>query len=167
MDLRPVRVDDAAAIADYQHRCWLEGYVGLVDQDVLDSLDVGVRIDAWRRVLAADADRPMGQTAMRVAVDADDRPIASVRVDGDTITNLYVDPQVWAQGIGRRLLGVGEELLVDHGHRRGVLWTLVRNTRAIALYESAGWRLDGTQEVHVSSVGVPVDELRLVKDLVG
>ena len=47
MTLRHATVDDAKAIAEFQTACWREAYVGLVSQDYLDSVGVGIRQQRW------------------------------------------------------------------------------------------------------------------------
>jgi RimJ/RimL family protein N-acetyltransferase len=156
--LRPVRLDDVEAIAAYHHQCWLQGYAGLVPQEVLDALVVEDRIQLWREHLASGA----GRTAV---VAADDRPIAHVGVELDTIESVYVDPAWWGQRIGPVLLAEGERLLQEDGVTDGVLWTVVGNDRAVKVYEAAGWALDGTVEVHDHPLGFNLTEQRMVKRL--
>ena len=55
--------------------------------------------------------------------------------------HLFVDPDHRAQGLGRRLLGVGEEMLRSGGYRDIELNTMVGNTRALELYGMAGWTM--------------------------
>jgi GNAT superfamily N-acetyltransferase len=161
VEIRRARSGDAPQIGAYHHRCWIEGYAGLVDQATLDGLRVEDQVARWTRALREEPDVPVF-----VAV-AGGVPVGHVRVEADTITNVYVHPRHWGGGIGRTLLGVGEDLLRTTGHDVGVLWTIVGNERAIALYTSAGWASDGTTEVHTSSAGVPIEELRMTKHLVG
>jgi GNAT superfamily N-acetyltransferase len=161
MEIRRARPEDALWIGDYHHRCWIEGYAGLVDQATLDSLRVEDQIARWACALREEPDVPV------VVALVGGVPVAHVRVEADTITNVYVDPHYWGGGIGRTLLSVGEDLLRTAGHEFGVLWTIVGNERAIALYASAGWAPDGTIEVHDSSAGVPVEEQRMTKCLIG
>ncbi|OWY61294.1 hypothetical protein B7486_64540, partial [cyanobacterium TDX16] len=70
---RPARPDDAPAMAAFHHRCWIEGYAGLVPNEVLDGLREEDRLASWQRNLASD-DAPT-----TVLVDADDVPVALVR----------------------------------------------------------------------------------------
>ena len=118
------------------------------------------RVALWATALCEEPDTPV------VVALVGGVPVGHVRVDADTITNVYVDPDHWRRGIGRTLLGVGEDLLKNTGHDHGVLWTIVGNERAIALYTSAGWKPDGTVEEHDSSAGIPVTEQRMTKYLI-
>lgn len=146
-------------MADLHHRCWLEGYVGLVPAGVLERLDVQDRLQAWTQKLDE------GAHPTTVLVDEHDRAIALVRVEGSTIVAVYVDPDHWGSGLGHRLVQEGERLLREAGVRDADLWTLVGNERAVALYESEGWQRDGTDEWHDHPFGFQLHEQRLVKRL--
>jgi GNAT superfamily N-acetyltransferase len=169
--LRPAVVDDAEAIGRYHHRCWVEGFTSFVDADLVAATDADALVALWRERLAG------GGVDVVVAVEPDDRvagpeigpasgrPVAHLWVEGGVITNLFVDPSWWRRGLGRELLRVGEERLRDGGIDVGELWTIVGNERALAFYGACGWTPDGAREWHVSSLGIPVEELRLTKVL--
>lgn len=146
-------------MAAFHHRCWLEGYVGIVPDDVLQGLRLEDRQAAWQRLLT-EAAHPTS-----VLVDGDDRPIALVRVEGNTIVAVYVDPDHWGRGLGHQLVHEGERLLRDAGVVDADLWALVGNDRAVALYESEGWTLDGTTEWQDHPFGFQLHEQRLIKQL--
>jgi GNAT superfamily N-acetyltransferase len=158
--LRTARADDVEIIARYHHRCWREGYIGLVDPLVLDVLEVEPFVIRWRAVLT---ERPHDV----IVATIDDRPIGHAAIDGPVLTSLYVDPDHWRQGIGRLLLGSAEEALAARGVSTGELWTVVGNERALALYRATGWEPDGRVEDHRSSAGVITREMRLLKPLAG
>jgi GNAT superfamily N-acetyltransferase len=69
-----------------------------------------------------------------VAVDGD-RPVGFTGVRDNYISWLYIDPDYYGRGIGRRLLHVAMETAGPHA------WTvaLEGNTRARRLYESEGF----------------------------
>jgi ribosomal protein S18 acetylase RimI-like enzyme len=156
--LRPATPQDAGVIGAYHHRCWTVGYRGLLPDEVLDGLHPADRQAQWQQILDA-GDRPT------TVVTSAGRVVGHVLVDDDTITNVYVDPEVWRRGLGRVLLREGERLLAEAGVRDAYLWTLVGNDRAVALYESEGWALDGVVEEHVGFMGVTLEEMRMRKVL--
>lgn len=155
---RPVRPDDAEALAAFHHRCWTVGYVGLVDQAVLDVLREEDRLALWVDLLATDV-HPT------TVLTVDDQPVAFVRVEPPVITGVYVDPDWWGRGLGHRLVREGERLLREAGVEHAELWTLVGNDRAVGLYESEGWARDGTVEGHDHPFGFVLHEQRLRKRL--
>jgi ribosomal protein S18 acetylase RimI-like enzyme len=69
-----------------------------------------------------------------------DQIVGFMGVDGEYISWLYVDPDFYGRGIGRRLLRLGMELAGPGA------WTiaLVGNTRALGLYESQGFVIGST-----------------------
>jgi ribosomal protein S18 acetylase RimI-like enzyme len=77
---------------------------------------------------------------------------------------LFVHPQHNRRGVGRALLDAGHEALRAAGCREVFLYTHEQNERAIAVYEAAGYRRDGT--VRESDFrGIHQREPRLVKAL--
>lgn len=84
--------------------------------------------------------------------------------DAGEVAMLYTRPSVWGAGVGRALLAHGCSLLLDAGFTRAVLWTEERNHRPRAVYEAAGWRLDGRARERVW-LGHPLRELRYTREL--
>jgi GNAT superfamily N-acetyltransferase len=159
MTLRPARVEDGPVIGAYHHECWMQGYRGLLPDEVLDGLRAEDRIGSWTTALG-EGTRPLTVVAI-----VDDRPIGHVYVEDDTIHNVYVDPEWWGRGIGPVLLAEGERLLGEEGVVDAVLWTIVGNDRAVHVYEKAGWQRDGTVEDHPHPLGMVITEQRLVKQI--
>ena len=104
--------------------------------------------------------------AMLVAINDDDRLIGFTAVhptEGEMFL-LFVDPDHAGCGVGRALLEAAHEVLRSAGCREAFLYTHEQNERAIAVYEAAGYRRDGT--VRESDFrGVHLREPRLVKAL--
>jgi|SRR5215469_10733543 len=77
---------------------------------------------------------------------------------------LFVHPKYAGRGVGRALLAAAHEALRAAGCRESFLYTHEQNKRALAVYEAAGYRRDGT--VRESDFrGVHLREPRLVKAL--
>jgi ribosomal protein S18 acetylase RimI-like enzyme len=77
---------------------------------------------------------------------------------------LFVHPKHAGRGVGRRLLEAAHEVLRTAGCREAFLYTHEKNQRALAVYEAAGYRRDGS--VRESAFrGVHLREPRLVKSL--
>jgi ribosomal protein S18 acetylase RimI-like enzyme len=103
---------------------------------------------------------------MLVAINDDDRLIGFTAVhptEGEMFL-LFADPDHAGCGVGRALLEAAHEVLRSAGCREAFLYTHEQNERAIAVYEAAGYRRDGT--VRESDFrGVHLREPRLVKAL--
>src|SRR6266480_5196911 len=77
---------------------------------------------------------------------------------------LFVHPADAGRGIGRALLSAAHDALRAAGCRQAYLYTHEQNERALAVYESAGYRRDGS--VRESEFGgTTIRELRIVKQL--
>jgi ribosomal protein S18 acetylase RimI-like enzyme len=77
---------------------------------------------------------------------------------------LFVHPASAGRGIGSTLLSAAHNALRAAGCQQAFLYTHEQNERALAVYESAGYRRDGS--VRESDFGgTAIRELRLVKQL--
>lgn len=162
--VRPAGPDDAAALGVLHVRSWQVGYAGLIDDELLASLDVAERAERWRGRLGADSGASTlvavrgGQVAGFVSVGpyrpddetVDGSPAAPLPAEVGELWSLYVHPEVWGCGVGSALLGAGRGVLARH-YEAAVLWVLEGNARACRVYEADGWRRDGA--VKVTQIG--------------
>jgi uncharacterized protein YndB with AHSA1/START domain len=79
------------------------------------------------------------------------------------IWGIYVAPDHWRQGIGRRFVHVAERLLAARGYDQATLWVLSGNEEARRFYEKMGFRLDGGTKTIV--LGEPLEAVRYRKPL--
>lgn len=120
--------------------------------------------DRWADALARPPARSrvlVGQLGEEVVGFAILRPSGDDDA-GDEIGELdgfYVAPAAWRRGVGRALLAASVEQLRADGFRQATLWTAVDNHRPRRIYETGGWRLDGTVR-HRQILGVDFDEVR-------
>lgn len=155
---RPAASSDGALITKYHHRCWQLAFKDLVTPDVVENFDPWASFNRWRQWLEPDS-----KFTTDVA-DVGGKPIGHVTVTGNELIHLFIDPDYWGRGLGRSLLAIGEQRLVDAGHNQIELHTIVGNSPAIKLYESAGWTLTD-QLIHNDHDGVVYDEHVLLKRL--
>lgn len=104
--------------------------------------------------------------AMLVATDETGRLIGFIAVhpaEGEMYL-LFVHPDHAGRGVGRALLSAGHDVLRSAGCREVFLYTHEQNARAIAVYEAAGYRRDGTAR-EIEFRGIHQREPRLVKSL--
>jgi ribosomal protein S18 acetylase RimI-like enzyme len=116
----------------------------------------------WDRLVADHAP----PNVLLVATDEGGRVVgyAAVHPEDGEMFLLFVDPAHGGRGIGRMLLEAAHEALREAGCREAFLFTHERNQRALALYERAGYRPDGSSR-ESDFRGVAIRELRLVKEL--
>jgi ribosomal protein S18 acetylase RimI-like enzyme len=98
----------------------------------------------------ADGTRDSDSTHDSATADGADSPVGFVSArpteDDPAVFDLgriYVLPERWGEGIGRRLLSHAEETIADRGGERVRLGVMADNERAVAFYESADYERVG------------------------
>lgn len=120
--------------------------------------------DAWRQRLAAAADPDSGD--LRLVAELDGRvvgtsglhPAARLRRRHVSLLGISVLPEAQHRGVGRALM----QAMCDYADRwaqvlRIELTVFTDNRRAIALYESFGFRIEGTHRAYALRAGVYED----------
>ena len=75
---------------------------------------------------------------------------------------LYVHPDAWRMGVGRRLLVYATEYFKAQGFGEVTLFVIEGNTRARQFYEQVGWKPDGHRELYVQAgFALPVLRYRM------
>ena len=144
---------------------WRAAYAHALPHDALSSLSVAERARRWADRLAEAAPR----TAVLVAERAGDvvgfasvGPSRDADSDDDAgeLYAVYVHPDVWRRGVGRRLLEEAAEAMRTAGFAQATLWVLGDNPRARQVYEAAGWAVDGSEKEDTVLGDVRVTEVR-------
>ena len=92
-----------------------------------------------RQVLVAEREgRVVGFAVVRPSRDGNADAVQVGELD-----QLYSDPAVWSEGVGRTLLAAAIETLRESGFTEATLWVAEDNQRPRRIYEIAGWTLDG------------------------
>ena len=172
--MREAVAGDAGRIGLVHVLAWQAAYRGLMPQRYLDGLDPAQRTSMWEGILAgydparggvfvAETEREqrlLGFSGCAASRDDDADP----RVVGE-IPVIYLLPQAWGAGIGRRLMDAALRRLTEAGYAEATLWVLDTNTRARRFYEAGGWEADGTvKEDDVR--GFPIQEVRYRRSLI-
>jgi GNAT superfamily N-acetyltransferase len=167
----PASVADADEIGAMHVRSWQGAYRGLMPQEYLDQLDPVQRADRWRRILrdvdsyrggvliATTAAGVVGFTAYGPTRDDDGDPGRTGEV-----TAIYLLPETWGKGTGRRLMAAALENLTAAGYTDATLWVLDTNARARTFYAAGGWVEDGAVK-HDDRHGFPLTEVRYRRGL--
>ncbi|MEI2301990.1 GNAT family N-acetyltransferase [Ensifer sp. MJa1] len=145
--IRQASLADADAIAHFHVRVWRQTYRDLAPPEVYALLDETRRRSTWREKLAAeDPDQIvlLAQLEGRpVAIGAAGAPSAAIFGDHGEIKNLYVDPNVKRQGIGRTLLSRLAAHLVERGFPGVGVGVVDGNEPAVAFYDALGGQRAG------------------------
>jgi GNAT superfamily N-acetyltransferase len=161
--IRPAVPPDAGEIARVHVTSWRAAYVGIVPQSILDRLSVERRQELWgtrlaepgeTRTLVADRDGQIAGFAGTNRPTDPEYPAGTAELE-----TIYLMPETWRQGVGRRLMNGALNDLVERGFTTAILWVLSANDRARRFYEDGGWRADGRAQM-LDFDGTPVEEVR-------
>ena len=154
LEIRPIAEEEIDEVARVHVRSWQSGYAGIVPEEFLASLDPA-EFAARRRYTAV----PPGGGAVCAVEDGTivgHAAFGPYRPDRETIDetmgelySIYVEPEQWGRGAGRRLFATARERLGAAGFPDMRLWVLEDNHRARRFYERQGMRPDGEREVWI------------------
>ena len=101
--------------------------------------------------IAENDEKAAGNLALGRSRD-DDRPNAG------EIYGIYLLPECWGQGFGKKFMDFGVNKLRETGFTDIILWVLEDNARARKFYERYGFAVDGTRKE--ITIGKPLWEVR-------
>jgi ribosomal protein S18 acetylase RimI-like enzyme len=168
LTVRPATRTDVPAIRAVAERAWRAAHEPIVGPDAVDAFlaefydqesfhERVAREDRHLRVAVADTGASVSGAENGTAesgsgdrtpdADATDRGVVgytlSLPDDDDPavfhLAHVYVPPDRWGEGVGRRLLADVETLAHEQGADRLRLGVLADNDRAVAFYERAGF----------------------------
>lgn len=164
--LRPMRADDADAVAALHTASWLSAYRGILPDDFLDNGLDADRQAVWRGRLQGLPTEPAFGV---VADDGTGRVIGFAYVLpghdpvwGTLVDNLHVHPDLKGGGIGRRLLQAVVHRLGPHDTRPLHLWVLDANTPAKNFYTRLGAEFAEQQMDELPFAGMALPKWRCV-----
>jgi|SRR5580658_201790 GNAT superfamily N-acetyltransferase len=169
--VRAATVRDAAELAAIHVRSSQAAYRGLLPQDCLDNMDVPDRVLRWHHtlqttdwprtgvVVAHPGREVLGFARFRPTRDSDD----DAELVGQ-IRSIYLLPEAWGKGLGKRLMSTTLARLASAGYSQATLWVLQSNERARRFYEIGGWIHDGAAKSD-DSHGFAMHEIRYRRHL--
>jgi len=136
---------------------------------------------AWKSSSRVRSDRRLGSGAWGVVMSSSLRSNAEAEIVGFTrfgptrdedddpaqvgeIASIYLLPQAWGTGLGRRLMSSALRHLAGAGYGQATLWVLDPNARARRFYAKGGWAEDGAVKQD-DSLGFPMAEVRYRRPL--
>jgi ribosomal protein S18 acetylase RimI-like enzyme len=169
--VRAATANDAAQLAVIHVRSWQVAYRGLLPQEYLDRMDSSDRAERWRHALSS-ADWPKSGVLVvapgrEVLGFARFGPTRDQDADGSLvgeIKEIYLMPEAWGKGMGKRLMSNALARLASAGYNQVTLWVLATNHRARRFYASGGWIEDGALK-RDDSQGFPIEDVRYRKQL--
>jgi GNAT superfamily N-acetyltransferase len=169
MAIRAATIADARGIAEIHVAAWKAAYRGLMPDSLLDGLSVEQRETIWQRIgteqkfqllVAEEREKVVGFVNYGPSRDAD----TDSGLNGEILA-IYVDPNLWHEGIGRGLLEAALSNLRAASFNEVTLWVLVSNARARVFYERAGFSLDGVTRKEVVGCNAEIQEVRYRRPL--
>jgi ribosomal protein S18 acetylase RimI-like enzyme len=166
--VRAATPDDAGAIARVHVEAWRVAYHGLLPGAEIRKITLEQRAAFWKSELA----RP-GPRKVDVAEDAaaaigfcsygptrDSNAAAAAEIYA-----VYVHPDNWRRGAGRRLCERAAVAAAERGHDAITLWVVKGNERACRFYERIGFAPDGGARSNIRFLATPFEEIRYRKAL--
>ncbi|MEO5927669.1 MAG: GNAT family N-acetyltransferase [Patescibacteria group bacterium] len=127
-------------------RSWQAIYRSHFPDGYLDNLSVEQRAATWRRILTdpsqmiAVYELPSGIVGFACIGPSRD---ADATLKTGELSSIYLDPNVWRQGIGTLLIRWAMAAAVSRSWDKMTLWVLKVNAQARTFYEQSGWLADG------------------------
>ena len=159
--LRAAEPGDLAAMVRAKHDAGVAAWPHILQPELISQLPFPER---WSSAVTNPPARThvlVAEQGGAVVAFAITRPSADDDADGQVgeLDGFYAAPAVWGHGVGRALLVAAVDALREDGFSHATLWTAADNHRPRRIYETAGWRLDGTTR-HRHLAGAEFDELR-------
>jgi ribosomal protein S18 acetylase RimI-like enzyme len=151
MSIRLATVEDATAIATIHVVAWQIAYKGLVADHILQNMSIERRAERWAERLAKNEDtiyvfvednvHVVGFLSIGVTRDQDlaEQPVGEIYA-------IYLHPDAWDKGYGRKLCEFACKELDYRGFNQATLWVLHNNERAQKFYQKFGFRPDGAEK---------------------
>ena len=141
VDIRPSTPADAARVVEIWNRAVDATHDFLTPQD--------------RAAIGAEVEGFLPAAPLVLAVDADDRPLGFMLVDGAHMEALFIDPDSRGQGVGRALVAYAlasqPELTTDVNEQ---------NAQAVGFYERMGFAATGRSDLDGQGRPYPLIHLR-------
>lgn len=160
MEIREAGPDDAETLCDLTATVWRSAYVDLLGEDVVEEHLAATNAPETMHENLAEHDLTAFVAGDPVVGEAVCTP-----ADDDAVfylTQLYVHPDHWGEGVGSALLERVETEAVQRDRERIALVVLDGNDRAREFYERRGYEFVQEREERITE---DVTELRYEKQL--
>lgn len=168
IQIRPAIAKDAHAIATIHVTSWQKIYRGHIPDTILDNLSIKEREQKWRElinnkviILVIEKNNEIvGFASLCPSRDSDTDP----KICGE-ISAVYLNPDVWHQGLGTKLCNYALSELEGMGFKEVILWVLKENNQARKFYERMGFCNTGDTKADRYDKDVVLNEIRYRKKI--
>lgn len=153
MVIREANSKDTLEIAKVHVDSWRFAYKGIIEDQVLDSLDYNKRSENWKLVLE-DTSLPMYVSESNEGEITGFVHVSEYRgndLDSENIgeiTSIYIRPELVGTGLGYRLFQKAKASLSAAGFTKIVLWVLEENKLGSNFYKRCGMMPDNGKTIH-------------------
>jgi ribosomal protein S18 acetylase RimI-like enzyme len=152
--IRPAIESDARQISKVHIDSWRAIYRGHMPDSILDNLSLEKREREWQERLLAgintwvieDNQKIVGFASICPTRDSDADPTCVAEISA-----IYLLPDVWQKGLGKKLCETIFESVIKKGFKEITLWVLERNAQARQFYEAVGFQITG--DIQIDHVG--------------
>lgn len=142
MRTRRATVKDAENIAYCQMRGWQEGYKGIVSDDFLKTINLQESVERWQGNLSDMTNEKYTLVAMEKGKCLGFLSVGPPR-DSDAgfdseLWAIYIDPEYWGQGVGRKLFQRMVKDLKARDIKNTYVWCLKDNMNGRKFYKALG-----------------------------
>ena len=152
--VRSATMDDASAIAEVHVASWQSAYRDILPAELLSTLNVERRTEAWRRVLEGGP----GSVLLATTTDQDVLGFCHVGPNRGAPTEflgevyaIYLLQHARRRGVGRDLFTRATDVLRSRAHPSFLVWVLDVNLEARRFYERLGGRLVAEKSIEIAS----------------
>ncbi|MES2252863.1 MAG: GNAT family N-acetyltransferase [Pseudomonadota bacterium] len=136
---RSATLDDASAIARVHLQAWKESYVGLIEQEYLDSISFSDRLKLRRNMLTTANSKKLNLVVLhneKIIGFCDAGPCFTPSSDyKGEVYAIYLLNEYKHLGIGTELIQMAKKHLVEQELTPFIVWVLAENKSACRFYE--------------------------------
>ena len=142
--IRNVREEDLPDVIDIQIRGWQTAYKGILDDDVIASLDKESKLEKRKKdykengFIVAELDKKI--VGFCRYIDNDSLSLAVPGIDCELLA-LYVEPTLKHKGIGTKLFNYVVSEFKSKGKKSMLLWCLKENEPSKKFYTKMGGKI--------------------------
>ena len=157
---------DAHEIAICHVAAWQKIYKGYIADSILNSLSVEERMTKWHKLILKNVKILVIEHEQSVKGFASYSPSR----DADTninqcgeITAIYLHPDIWFQGMGKKICLAVFAALQEMGFNEVIVWTLRENQQARNFYTKMGFKETSVTKIEYINQIIPIHEVRYHK----